>query len=287
LHRNGKLQLLASQNIDGLDHKIMSDPSKLFNPHGLMSVLVSEGVDEPLAVGTKDPVYQKYVELVKDNIKDIYADRSARQGKSSHKWPARCGNQSRPITLDMFGDVLPRKFHQARDREIQAARNGKLSFSVKPGSVLFDRKLWTRRANGARMNWQQEASSCDMMMVMGTSLSGLTIDDMAHIAAERGKPMAVFDITRAPVNSIGSAWKEDRHFLIGGSIDASVLRILRGMGWVEQLFDDAYLPHLCLSSLKVLDQFLDAYAVDARSRAKLQRAIAAEVERERQLYGDE
>merc|ERR1719482_704856 len=42
LHRNGKLKLLASQNIDGLDHKVISDQSKLFNPHGLMSVLVSE-----------------------------------------------------------------------------------------------------------------------------------------------------------------------------------------------------------------------------------------------------
>jgi NAD-dependent SIR2 family protein deacetylase len=29
LNRNGKLELLASQNIDGLDHKVVSDKSKL------------------------------------------------------------------------------------------------------------------------------------------------------------------------------------------------------------------------------------------------------------------
>ena len=36
LNRNGKLHLLASQNIDGLDHKVVSDPHKLYNPHGLV-----------------------------------------------------------------------------------------------------------------------------------------------------------------------------------------------------------------------------------------------------------
>ena len=36
LNRNQKLQLLASQNIDGLDHKVVSDKSKLYNPRNWM-----------------------------------------------------------------------------------------------------------------------------------------------------------------------------------------------------------------------------------------------------------
>ena len=87
LNRNGKLHLLASQNIDGLDHKVVSDKRKLYNPHGLMSALVSEPIDEPMCMSVSDPLYQRYVELVKANIKDIYADRPVRQGRSSHLWP--------------------------------------------------------------------------------------------------------------------------------------------------------------------------------------------------------
>lgn len=287
LSRNGKLRLLASQNIDGLDHKVMSDRSKLYNPHGLMSVLVSEGISEPIAVGVNDPVYQKYVELVKDNIKDIYADRSARQGKSCDKWPAKCGDESQPISLEMFGQALPKRFYGEREKEKQAAQNGQLRFSVKPGSVLFDRCLWTKRADGSQCDWDAEAESCDMMLIMGTSLSGLTIDNMAHIAARRGKNMAVFDMTRSPVDSIGCAWNDDKHFFVQGSIDENVLRICYGMGWVKQLLEEAYLPHLCLRSLNIMKAFLEANPVDDESMAMLNKAIEAEIDREKQLYGDE
>jgi len=290
LHRNGRLQLLASQNIDGLDHKVISDPSKLYNPHGLMSVLVSEGISEPLAVGVHDPVYQKYVELVKDNIKDIYADRSARQGRSSHKWPAKCGDESNPISLDMFGDLLPARFNAERDREMQAAAQGQLRFSVKPGSVLFDRMLWTKKADGSECEWQEEAGKCDMMMVMGTSLSGLTIDNMAYIAAMRGTPMVVFDMGRAPVDSIGDMWREDKHFFMQGRIDESVLQICTRIGWLNQLFEEEFLSQLCLGSLKIMQGFVESEKkklVDDERMTKLEKAIEAETERERQLYGDD
>jgi len=286
LSRNGKLQLLASQNIDGLDHKVITDPSKLYNPHGLMSVLVSEGTSEPLAVGVHAPVYQKYVELVKDNIKDIYAGRSARQGRSCHKWPPRCGDESKPITLEMFGDILPERFHAERGKEVQAAQQGQLKFSVKPGSVLFDRMLWKSKADGSKCDWENEAQSCDMMMIMGTSLSGLTIDNMAHIAARAGKPMVVFDMGRAPIDSIGRAWQEDKHFFMQGRIDESVLRVCHKMGWLEQLLEDTYLPHLCLSSLNIMKSFSDENPFDDESTAKLNASIELEIERERQLYGD-
>lgn len=288
LHRNDKLLRLASQNIDGLDHKVTSDPSKLFNPHGLMSVLVSEPIphEQPLAVGVHDPIYQKYVELVKENIKDIYADRSARQGNSS-RWPSKCGTQSRPITLAMFGDLLPSTFHAARDRESEAAKKGQLMYSVKPASVLFDRQLWRRKADGTPSSWEKDSVECDMMIVMGTSLSGLTIDNMAHIAAARGTNLVVFDMTTAPVQSIGSAWKEDKHFFVQAPIDESVLKILYRLGWLDQLFDEAYLPQLCIGSLNAIKAFLEANkSDDANSLDKVSMAIRAEMEREKQLYGD-
>lgn len=288
LHRKGKLQLLASQNIDGLDHKVISDSSKLYNPHGLMSVLVSEGISEPLAVGVHDPIYQKYVELVKDNIKDIYADRSARQGKSSHKWPAKCGNESIPISLEMFGDLLPAAFNAERDREKRAAEKGQLRFSVKPGSVLFDRMLWTKKADGSGCDWQEEAGRCDMMMVMGTSLSGLTIDNMAYIAAMKGTPMVVFDMGRAPVDSIGEMWKKDKHFWMKGRIDESVLNICQRMAWLEDLFEEEFLSQLCLGSLKIMEEFVESgELVDKERIAKLKNAIEAEMEREELLYNEE
>jgi len=287
LHRNGKLRLLASQNIDGLDHKIISDPNKLYNPHGLMSILVAEpSHSPPLAVGVHDPVYQKYVELVKDNIKDIYADRPMRQGNSS-RWPSKCGDESIPITLDMFGEMLPASFQKQRDREKEAQAKGKLLYSVKPGTVLFDGLLWTERANGTECDWHDEASGCDMMIVMGTSLSGLTIDDMAHIAASQGKNIVVFDMTPAPVQSIGHRWKEDKHFFLQGSIDENVLKLLHRMGWLEQLLEDTYLPQMCLGSLNALRTFLEANGGNQESLAKVTAAVDAETEREKQLYGDE
>jgi len=287
LHRNGKLRLLASQNIDGLDHKIMSDPSKLYNPHGLMSILVAEpSHSPPLAVGVHDPVYQKYVELVKDNIKDIYADRPMRQGNSS-RWPSKCGDQSIPITLDMFGDMLPASFKKQRDRENEAKAQGKLRYSVKPASVLFDGYLWTTRTDGSPCDWDAEASDCDLMMVMGTSLSGLTIDNMAHTAAGQGKNIVVFDMTPAPVQSIGYGWKEDKHFFLQGSIDENVLKVLHRMGWLEQLLADTYLPHLCLGSLNSLRTFLEANGGSDESLATVGDAMDAETEREKQLYGEE
>jgi len=287
LHRNGKLRLLASQNIDGLDHKIMSDTSKLYNPHGLMSVLVAEPAHSPpLAVGVHDPIYQKYVELVKDNIKDLYADRPLRQGNSS-RWPSKCGDESIPITLDMFGDMLPAAFNNQRAREIQAKEKGELLYSVKPASVLFDRSLWTTKADGGSCKWKSEASECDMMMVMGTSLSGLSIDGMAHIAAAQGKSVVVFDMTPAPVQSIGCRWKQDKHFFLQGSIDENVLKISYRMGWLDQLLEDTYLPQLCLGSLTTLWTFLKTNGGSEVSLAKVRAAIDAEVEREKQLYGEE
>ncbi|CAK0912131.1 unnamed protein product, partial [Prorocentrum cordatum] len=104
LAANGKLRMLASQNIRG-PLKVISDKSKLYNPHGLMSALVSEPLehrgggheDITLCMDPADPLYQKYVELVKTSIKDIYHDRPLRQGRSSHLWPGP--EESTPITL--------------------------------------------------------------------------------------------------------------------------------------------------------------------------------------------
>lgn len=126
-----------------------------------------------------------------------------------------------------------------------------------------------------------------MLMIMGTSLAGLTIDNMAHIAAAQGKPIVVCDMGTAPVDAIGSGWKPDKHFLMQGRVDESVLKICNAMGWLGQLLEEAYLPHLCLSSLTALQQFLAANPIDDESMAKLTRAIEIETERERQLYGDE
>jgi len=273
LDRNKKLQLLASQNIDGLDHKVMSDKRKLYNPHGLMSTLVSEPIDEPLCTEVSSPIYQRYAQLVKDNIKDIYKDKTTRQGKSSHLWPDPESGVSTPITLQMFGDLLPERFHRTRDKEIAEA-----FYSVKPGSVLFDRSLWQDNAAGEGIDWMKAARTCDVMMVMGTSLSGLTIDAMAYRATG---PRIVFDVGRAPVDSIGSDWKaKDCH--LQAPIDDSILDILLGLGWLDQLFD--FLPDLCLNSLTKLKEFLEGRKGYEERVGKVDHAIAAEIEREKKFY---
>mmetsp|Transcript_82106 Transcript_82106/g.235888 ORF Transcript_82106/g.235888 Transcript_82106/m.235888 type:complete len:401 (-) Transcript_82106:213-1415(-) len=282
LNRNKKLHLLASQNIDGLDHKVVSDPRKLYNPHGLMSVLVSEPMDEPLAIGPTDPIYQRYVELVKSNIKDIYADRPARQGKSSHLWPGP--SESTPITLEMFGDFLPEKFKQA------CAQEGNGTYSVKPGSVLFDRTLWRTNAAGEPCDAFQEVRNCDLVLVMGTSLSGLSIDNVAHMAGPLGVPRIVFDMTEDPVASLSreGCWTPERDCHLQGPLDVSVLGILRDMQWVDQLFD--YLPHLCLGSLNVLRLFVaDNLIGDVAMEylAKVDSATEQEQAREQHFYEDD
>eukprot|EP00928_Gymnodinium_smaydae_P012349 TRINITY_DN14484_c0_g1_i2.p1 TRINITY_DN14484_c0_g1~~TRINITY_DN14484_c0_g1_i2.p1 ORF type:complete len:404 (-),score=50.98 TRINITY_DN14484_c0_g1_i2:142-1353(-) len=283
LNRNGKLQMVASQNIDGLDHKVVSDKRKLYNPHGLMSWLVSEPMDEPLCTDTKDPIYQKYVELVKSNIKDIYSDRSARQGKSSHLWPGPA--ESKPITLEMFGELLPEKFGRARQKELEEK-----TFSVKPGSVLFDRTLWRINAAGEEYNAFLDVKQCDLMLVMGTSLSGLTIDQLAYDAADRETPKLVFDMTKAPVTSCmrNRAWKSARDCHLQGPIDNSILDILHELGWLNQLYD--FLPHLCLGSLRTFREFVST-RVQAESRENqlqmIDLAIAEEINREKAFYGDE
>jgi len=199
LNRQGKLRLLASQNIDGLDHKVVSDKTKLYNPHGLMSTLVSEPSDVPLCTSAADPIYQRYVELVKANVKDIYADRPPRQGKSSHLWPGP--RRSAPISLAMLGELLPPHLHEARQHEDASG-----TFSLKPGTVLFDRTLWRTDASGAPCDAFQIVRECDCVLVMGTSLSGLTIDHVAHTAGrELGLPLLVFDVSTAPVDSPSAA----------------------------------------------------------------------------------
>lgn len=280
LNRNGKLRLLASQNIDGLDHKVVSDKSKLYNPHGLMSTLVVEPEHEFLCRDTLDPIYQRYTELVKTCIKDIYAELPARKGKSSHLWPGP--QESTPITLEMFGDLLPEKFHRKRSEESSTGK-----FSVKPGSVLFDGMLWTQNAAGEKCEAFREARACDLMLVMGTSLSGLTIDNMAYEAAGKGTPIVVFDMTQAPVDSIKSegSWTPERDCFLQGSIDESILQILHRMGWLDQLVD--YLPHLCLGSLQTLKQFVTVTVQSPNDQlTQIDAAIAAEVEREKAFYSE-
>lgn len=289
LNRNGKLEMLASQNIDGLDHKVVSDKSKLYNPHGLMSSLVSEPKDVSdagafLATDVASPVYQKYVELVKANVRDIYADKPPRQGKSSHLWPGP--KASRPISLEMFGEVLPSRFHAARERERASG-----TYSVKPGSVLFDMHLWRTNAAGGPCSAFDAVDDADLVLVMGTSLSGLTIDNVAHMA--EGKGRVVLDMTPAPVKSLGrSGWREAAEggsdVFLQGPLDRSVLDMLHGLGWLEQIFD--YLEHLCLGSLRTLQQH-EALASSGGEwvahLASVQAAIDAEVLRERQFYGDD
>jgi len=284
LNRNGKLHLLASQNIDGLDHQVVSDKRKLYNPHGLMSVLVTEPSGEHLCESPTDPIYQKYMELVKNNIKDIYADLPARKGKSSHLWAGP--EASTPISLDMFGDLLPKKFWKASEAEAKSGR-----FSVKPGSVLFDRMLWTENAAGEPCDAFGEVSNCDLVLVMGTSLSGLTIDNVAHMAGPKGVPRIVFDMTTAPVESLRSeeGWFAERDCHVQGPLDESILRVLLATGWLHQLFD--YIPYLCLGSLKTLRQFVEDNASKDESlaghAAKIDEAITQEVQREKFFYGDE
>lgn len=287
LAANGKLLLLASQNIDGLDHKVVKDKSKLYNPHGLMSALVTEPLDRfqsgdqssiTLCMDPKDPIYVRYVELVKNNIKDIYQDRKHRQGKSSHLWPSP--SKSTPVTLEMFGDLLPPRFHKARDIEQK-----RQEYSVKPGSVMFDRTLWTTNANHEPCDAFSMATQADMVMVMGTSLSGLTIDNVAHMAR---CPRVVFDMTETPVNSIRAAgsWKQHDCFMLG-ALDASILDVLREMNWLDQIFDDSYLEHLCLQSLTALREYIDDKGICKDHVAKVQGYFEKEQEREKQFYQDE
>ena len=285
LNRNGKLRLLASQNIDGLDHKVVSDKSKLYNPHGLMSTLVTEPKDvaDPdafLATEVSDAIYQKYVELVKANVCDIYADRPARQGKSSHLWPGP--ERSTPITLEMFGSVLPPRFKRVMEREKALG-----TYSVKPGSVLFDMNLWIANAAGGESNAFAEVANADLVLVMGTSLSGLTIDHVAHMARDQGR--IVLDMTPAPVESLQrqSGWDPTKDAFLQGPLDRSVLDLIDGLGWSAQIFD--FLPHLCLGSLQILHDVVQARD-DAEAPAQLsalQQAIEAEVQREKDFYGEE
>lgn len=285
LNRNKKLALLASQNIDGLDHKVISDPQKLYNPHGLMSVLVTEptGVTDPLCTTVSDPIYQRYTQLVQDNIKDIYADRPKRNGRSGHLWPGP--STSTPITLDMFGDLLPDRFTRAKTME---AKRG--TFSVKPGSVNFDSRLWTKNAAGEPCNAFEKLEECDLVLIMGTSLSGLTIDGVAHMAGPAGLPRIVFDRGVAPVDSLRKqgGWDSKRDCHLQGPLDETVLDVLVAMGWLLQAMD--FVQHLCLPSLRTLKAYISeqmSVAAAAEHIAKLDMAIQHEVEREKRFYDEE
>lgn len=44
----------------------------------------------------------------------------------------------------------------------------------------LQRTLWRNNAAGERYDAFGDVGNCDMVLVMGTSLSGLTIDDLAH-----------------------------------------------------------------------------------------------------------
>ena len=132
------------------------------------------------------------------------------------------------------------------------------------------------------------------------SLSGLTIDHVAHEAGGLGLPRVAFDMTDAPVRSMrahgcfepGTA-AAPRDVFVQGPLDESVLALVDGLGWLDQLtVEDTLLAHLCLASLRTLEAFVAAKAggggaVDAAAIERVRAAIAAEVEREKQFYGDE
>lgn len=222
-------------------------------------------------------------------MKDIYADRGPRQGRSSHLWPGPAA--STPITLEQFGELLPDAFKQAAQRE-----RSRGLYSVKPGSVLFDMTLWQTNAAGERCDAFDVVRSrqADLVLVMGTSLSGLTIDNLAHMAGPLGVPRVVFDLGRAPVDSLKrqGGWTDERDCHVQGPLDAMILGVVHELGWLPQLFDptSGFLHHLCLGSLHTTLSFVREHVpTDAAAghMAQLEAAIAAEMERERRFYGDE
>merc|ERR1712194_6406 len=135
-----------------------------------------------------------------------------------------------------------------------------MGYSVKPGSVLFDRTLWNTTADGKPYNAFTDMEHADAILVMGTSLSGLTIDQIAHNARE-DQPRGVFDMTSAPVDSIKGCgeWRANDCFM-QGPLDKSILDVLDRMGWLLQLLHDDYLKHLCLNSLRELCGFVENHA---------------------------
>lgn len=291
LRSNGKLRMLASQNIDGLDLQVVRDHSKVYNPHGLMSSLVSEPKNAPLCMTEDHPIYQRYVQLVKENIRDIYEDRPTRMGRSSHLWPGP--SKSTAISLDMLEGICPEPPWSA-DSLLKAAQKEKANgtYSVKPGSVLFDRTLWRNNAAGERYDAFDDIENCDMLLVMGTSLSGLTIDGLAHSAGRAKMPRIVFDKFATPVQSIKDSgpWNEQCDSFLQGNIDLSILELLRRLNWLQQLFEDPhYLNHLCLNSLAALKAFITKYPgeVSGKHESMVDVAIAKEKEREKYFYPDD
>lgn len=137
----------------------------------------------------------------------------------------------------------------------------------------------------------RDAQQADLVLVMGTSLSGLTIDGVAHIAGPMGIPRVVFDVGDAPVKSLKQqgGWSPARDCHVQGPLDERILGVVHALGWLEQCFD--YLPYLCLGSLQALKQFVQAVALDEGVAtayvAQLEEAIAQEVEREKHFYGEE
>merc|ERR1719198_791137 len=100
---------------------------------------------------------------------------------------------------------------------------------------MFDCMLWTVNAAGQPCKPLAEVSNADLLIIMGTSLSGLTIDQLAHKAASvqtpegRGIPRMVFDLGRAPVDSINSnygGWQEGKDCFVQGPLDSNILEII-------------------------------------------------------------
>merc|ERR1711977_676892 len=144
------------------------------------------------------------------------------------------------------------------------------------------------------MGWYSDVSHCDLVLVMGTSLSGLTIDSIAHSAGSLGKPRIVFDLSDAPVRSIQSEgpWVEAKDCFLQGAIDASILEMMHRLGWIQQLFEDtSYLDLLCLRSLTVLKEFLISHGEEEGGGVAripmIDSAIVKGKERERRFYPDD
>ena len=122
----------------------------------------------------------------------------------------------------------------------------------------------------------------------------MRIDSSAYQAGSHGIARIVFDMTDAPVRSMAAmgSFTPPRDVFVQGGLDASVLDLVSGLGWLPQVLD--YLPHLCLSSLRALAahvQTSDAFDTETygstAALAKIEAAISEEVEREKHFYGDE
>ena len=189
--KTGKLTRVYTQNIDGLDRQCQGlSADKIVPVHGSISRVACEGCQTPMD-------FDRFCELVRSNIKDIYKVDALAPATSS---PIPCPACQKPL--------------------------------VKPTTVLFGRSLPMEFFE----KLEQDLPTVDLLIVAGTSLVVSPANSVVYKVPDTTQRVVInLEPVGEDLGIEYSHRKNSRDWFLQGSCDEVFLELIQHLGWLDDL----------------------------------------------------